>query len=595
MHRHSFILLFLSLVQFIYASPVPGNAVLLRIPNDPRLRPTRPRRPDNFCFNNPSNRSCWGGGYSIDTNIEASWPDTGRVVSYTLEVQNKTLAPDGFPRPVYAINGQFPGPTVRARWGDTLRITVKNSLETNGTSMHWHGVRQWKTNPMDGTNGITECPLAPGQSRTYTFLATQHGTSWYHSHHSSQYSDGVWGTIVIDGPATANYDYDLGVLPVQDWFHETAFSTLYKLARAQIRGAPIADNVLINGTNVNATGGGAYQRNTIEKGKTYRLRFVNTGTLDQFKIGLDKHNFTVISVDFVPVMPYRTSWISLAVGQRTDVVFTANQDIDSYWLHVVGQTGCSANRVANAVSIFSYKGANNTVPSNSTRNNAPPTNDCLDPNTDLIPWVPLNVPNNETIPRSSRLDVGFALIQNSTSQEQTLVQWNLNKSAIRASWDKPTLQYVREGNTSYPTNFNLISLPKRNTWSFWVIQAVDTIAPPQPHPVHLHGHDFYVLGAGTGIYDDSTSLNFVNPVRRDVAVLPAKGYLVLAFYTDNPGAWLMHCHVAWHVDLGFGAQFLERVDEIPALLNQTQGWNQQCSSWDQFDDNAVFRQEGSGL
>lgn len=55
---------------------------------------------------------------------------------------------------------------------------------------------------MDGTNGITECPIAPGASKTYTFLLTQFGTSWYHSHYSAQYGDGVLGAIVIAGPAT---------------------------------------------------------------------------------------------------------------------------------------------------------------------------------------------------------------------------------------------------------------------------------------------------------------------------------------------------------------------------------------------------------
>ena len=113
--------------------------------------------------------------------------------------------------------------------------------------------------------------------------------------------------------------------------------------------------------------------------------------------------------------------------------------------------------------------------------------------------------------------------------------------------------------------------------------------------MHLHGHDFYVLGAGTGNYSDATTLNYINPPRRDVAILPANGYLVLAFVTDNPGAWLMHCHVAWHIDLGLGAQFLERASEITPLLNQAEGWNTQCSKWDQYDDTAIYKEEGSGL
>lgn len=49
------------------------------------------------------------------------------------------------------------------------------------------------------------------------------GTTWHHSHHSARYRDGVAGTIIINGPATANYDYDLGTLPITDWHYEPAF------------------------------------------------------------------------------------------------------------------------------------------------------------------------------------------------------------------------------------------------------------------------------------------------------------------------------------------------------------------------------------
>jgi len=65
----------------------------------------------------------------------------------------------------------------------------------------------------------------------------------------------------------------------------------------------------------------------------------------------------------------------------------------------------------------------------------------------------------------------------------------------------------------------------------------------------MHGHYFYVLGSGTGVFSDPDSLAYNNPLRRDVAMLLANGYLVIAFITDNTGAWLMHCHIAWHIGL----------------------------------------------
>lgn len=457
-----------------------------------------------------------------------------------------TLAPDGYSREVFAVNGQYPGPTIRANWGDTLQITVTNSLQTNGTSIHWHGIRQWHTNQMDGTNGVTECPLAPGQSRTFTFLCTQFGTTWYHSHYSDQYTDGVLGPIIIDGPATANYDVDLGAMPITDWYYQTASQIGSLLEFEQIRAPPAANNVLINGTNVNLnqSGGGNYNIVTITKGKTYRLRLINTGTNDGYKVSLDGHNFTVITADFVPIQPFTTQWLFINIGQRYDVIFHANQNVDSYWFHAVVQKPCGNNLNTNALAIFTYAGSNTSVPTTGAEN-LPPSTDCNDPNSNLLPYVSFTVPVQTSISASSELPVGLNLVQSGSGQN--VVQWTLNLTAMQVDWSDPTLAYVQAGNTSYPTDLNVIDLPDADSWSFWIIQDLPTVAPALPHPMHLHGHDMYILGTGTGNYTNTTALNFQNPPRRDVATLPAGGWMVLAFVTDNPGAWLMH----WYVFLLF--------------------------------------------
>ena len=80
-------------------------------------------------------------------------------------------------------------------------MTVINDLPDNlafgnGTSIHWHGLRQWNTMQYDGVNGITQCPIAPGDRFTYTIPIMQYGSSWYHSHYSMQYADGTQGPIV---------------------------------------------------------------------------------------------------------------------------------------------------------------------------------------------------------------------------------------------------------------------------------------------------------------------------------------------------------------------------------------------------------------
>ena len=113
----------------------------------------------------------------------------------------------------------------------------------------------------------------------------------------------------------------------------------------------------------------------------------------------------------------------------------------------------------------------------------------------------------------------------------------------------------------------------------------------------LIGHDFYVLAQKENAQwnGDISTLKMDNPIRRDTASLPAKGYLVLAFESDNPGAWLMHCHIPFHIAGGLGVQFLERVDEIKGSIGSLSGMQEGCASWKKFDADYVGNQNGSIL
>jgi FtsP/CotA-like multicopper oxidase with cupredoxin domain len=223
-----------------------------------------------------------------------------------LVASEMTMSPDGTPTEMMVFNGQFPGPTITANWGDTIQITVTNNLKNNGTSVHWHGLRQLHSNQMDGTNGITECPIPPGQSRTYTFKATQYGTSWYHSHYSVQYGNGMTGPIIINGPTTSEWDIDLGALPLTDWYDEPMFTLLASRPAAP----PTSQALLVNGTG----GNGVLSQIQFTPGKKHLLRLVNTGINNFLHVGIDQHTMTVIADDFIPIQPYTTESVTLTVG-----------------------------------------------------------------------------------------------------------------------------------------------------------------------------------------------------------------------------------------------------------------------------------------
>jgi FtsP/CotA-like multicopper oxidase with cupredoxin domain len=432
---------------------------------------------------------------------------------------------------------------------------VTNKLENNGTSIHWHGIRQWNTNDVDGVNGVTECPLAPGDSKTYTFQATQFGTSWWHSHFSAQYGDGVLGAIQINGPASANYDIDLGTYLVQDWYYPTVFQiediTTQNLQSGQ--GPPPADNILINGTNKNAAGGGSYSKVKLTKGKKHRLRLVNTSVDNMIRVSLDNHAFQVITADFVPIHPYTTNWILLGIGQRYDIIINANQTSSNYWFRAETAQDCASSNNWHGRSIFTYSDATEADP---TTNTTTIPNVCKDEGP-LVPWWKTTVPSADFNSQVKDMEIDIN-VEQVTTNNQSIVVWGVNLTAMDVAWEKPTLEYVIEGNTSYPATYNLVELPTPNIWTYWIIQETEGTPVPIPHPVHLHGHDvclqhsrqvhyikltpfqFFVLGTGTGVFNKTSSpatLNFNNPPRRDVTFLPGQGWVALAFPTDNPGAW----------------------------------------------------------
>src|SRR4051812_42118290 len=163
----------------------------------------------------------------------------------------------------------------------------------------------------------------------YKFRATQYGSSWYHSHFSAQYSNGVVGTIQINGPASLPYDIDLGVFPISDYYIKSADELILITQNA---GPPPSDNVFLNGTGKHpVTGAGQYANVTLTPGKRHRLRLINTSAENHFQLSLVGHQMTIIASDFVPVNAMTVNSVFLGVGQRYDVTIDASQTPGNYW------------------------------------------------------------------------------------------------------------------------------------------------------------------------------------------------------------------------------------------------------------------------
>ncbi|PQE09705.1 putative Laccase-2 protein [Rutstroemia sp. NJR-2017a BBW] len=547
--------------------------------------------PRQACTNSATSRNCWGQ-YSTSTNWYTTIPNTGVTREYWLSVQNTTLSPDGYARQTINFNGSFPGPLIEANWGDNIVVHVTNNLQHNGTAIHWHGVRQLNSGTSDGVPGVTQCPIPPGSSMTYSFRAEQYGSSWYHSHFTLQYADGLLGPLIIHGPATANYDTDLGVLFLSDWSH-TPVAQLWDLAK--VAGPPSLANGLINGTNtyncagstdVNCKGGGVKYQKTFVSGKKYLIRIVNTALEGHFQFSIEGHSFQVIANDFVPIVPYTATSLLVNIGQRYDIVVTANAAPGNYWLRAGWQSACSTNALpANMTGIIRYDASSKADPTSVSTVTV--STSCLDePLASLVPFLPMDVTVGSVITSTlSNIFVPYA-------------EWTFNGSSLLLNWTDPTLLTILDGGNIWPTPYNVIPISSTTANKGWAVFAINNAAPiAASHPIHLHGHDFWTLAQGTGTYTSTTPLKLINPPRRDVMTLPAAGYLVIAFKIDNPGSWLMHCHIAWHASEGLAVQFVESESAIVGALGTgaVSGFRNTCAAWDKYVPTEVYLQGDSGI
>ena len=103
----------------------------------------------------------------LATFCTLTWADT---VTYDFNITWVTANPDNaFPRPVIGINNKWPIPPIVANVGDRVIVNVQNQLGNQSTGLHFHGIYQNGTNSMDGSVGVTQCPVPPGQHFTYNF------------------------------------------------------------------------------------------------------------------------------------------------------------------------------------------------------------------------------------------------------------------------------------------------------------------------------------------------------------------------------------------------------------------------------------------
>ncbi|XP_013168843.1 PREDICTED: laccase-4-like [Papilio xuthus] len=534
---------------------------------------------------------------------------------------------DGMRRALNVINRKMPGPAIEVCHNDIIVVDVENDLMTESTTVHWHGQHQRGTPYMDGTPYVTQCPILPESTFRYKFNATHAGTHFWHSHSGMQRADGAAGALIIRKPRTVDphgqlYDYDKSehVMIVTDWIHELSVSMFVDHHHS------IGDNkpptLLINGVGrfrvFNETSEPKYMKAAtfnVDKGYKYRFRVINAEFLNcPIELSVDDHNITVIASDGYDLEPITATSLVTYAGERYDFVLDANQDVANYWIRFRGLMDCDERFTkAKQVAVLHYEGASDVEPEGD------PTWEELHNEGLQLNALNKGEEENETISVAEMRSLqGYDDSLKEIADYQFYVAYDFyakNNSHFHRSPYYGYYQVPHKDNRLYTPQLNHISMKmpsspllldrpspdnfcnmssisedckegycecshvlsvKKNA-VVEIIIVDEGVTFDANHPFHLHGHNFRVVGMrrlanDTTIeeikaYDEAGLLkrNLKNAPLKDTVTVPDGGYTVIRFKADNPGYWLFHCHIEFHVEIGMALVFKvgEHKDMVP--------------------------------
>ncbi|KAG6032973.1 hypothetical protein E4U40_005738 [Claviceps sp. LM458 group G5] len=548
--------------------------------------------------------------------LSPSWNATAATVTreYHWTIMDARLNPDGVYRSMMLINNQFPGPLVECNEGDTLIVQVVNKA-VNATSIHFHGLFQNGTNFMDGTVGVTQCPIAPNSSFTYKFtIRGQSGTYWYHAHHSAQAADGLLGPVVVHSRSERTTQQELGyatdrIIMVQDHYHNTTAELLMDyLGPDSENNEPVPDNPLINGRGLRSCrdfAGWDCDDSHASKpvfdltaGQRHRIRFINVGVFAEFQIQVDQHPFYITEVDGTDVYPEPFHRLNILPAQRYSVILETNITAhNAYWLRARMVSRCFTTKnprlEAELRGIVRYISPTTKPLTDEVHSTDwPDTVEviCRDLNTStLVPVQTLTPPPADDFVRlRANFQIGDWALSRGFFNEST---WraNVTHPALYRFLDSDSttaLDHASSGGGSSAAATPTINDKVFDTEREYVLQtrgirtidiAIDNF-DDGAHPFHLHGHEFFVMAQAQSGYPPSTAAAFaeylkqqqqqqyrgmpLNPLRRDTVTVEGYSWVVIRVVLDNPGLWSLHCHNMWHAMAGMAMQVLVRAEEV---------------------------------
>lgn len=417
--------------------------------------------------------------------------------------------------PAWCYNGAVPGPEIRVRQGERLRITVENALDEE-TTVHWHGVRL--PNAMDGVPHLTQRPIAAGDTFVYEFDAVDAGTFWYHPHQRSfeQVGRGLYGSLIIEEAEPPRVDRDVTWV-IDDWrlTQSAEISDDFGNRHDMSHGGRVGNTVTINGRVPDTF--------AVRRGERVRLRLINASNARIFGLDFQTHALKVIALDGQPVTPHQPAdgLVVLGPAMRADLI-----------LDMTGEPGSRVSVVDRFYQALEYRLVDLAYDEAPLRENTPnwpialPANPLPEPDPGAARRHDV-VFNGGMMGGMVMREMGGSMGESGSGGMGGAMGmmhgsgiWFINGKAAEGHVLDPMLTLDRGKS-------HVIAMTNATAWH---------------HPIHLHGHSFRVIsrnGAPT-----------THREWQDTVLMAPREKVEIAFVADNPGDWMFHCHILEHQAAG---------------------------------------------
>ena len=400
-----------------------------------------------------------------------------------------------------------------------VRIVVENRLPEE-TTVHWHGVRV--PNAMDGVPYLTQKPIAPGETFTYEFRAPDAGTFWYHPHQHSfeQVGRGLYGAVIVEEAAPIAVDRDITWV-LDDWRlgPDGSINDDFGNRMDMSMSGRIGTTVTVNGR--------LPQPLVARHGERIRLRLINAANARIFALTFAGHEPWIVALDGQPVTPHQPDdgRIVLGPAMRADLV-----------LDMTGPPGERFAVTDGFYPQFTYRLLEIAYADQPLRDHSMEA-------TIQLPRNPLSEPDLKTAERHEILLGGGMMMGGDMMGGGGTMDGMMNGGMMGGGdmmGNSDHIWTINGVSATEHTHAPLLFLKRGRSYVF-ALQNNTAFH----HPIHLHGHAFRVMsrnGVPTGWSE-----------WRDTVLVAPKERVEIAFVADNPGDWMIHCHILEHQAAGMMA------------------------------------------